>query len=264
MVIARLIRRVRPLWLREKLFWNCGIWRSQVSEALFEDARLAFAPGVRLALKPSDIGHKQIAVLGYMERSLSVLMVELAAAGGLLVDVGANYGYFTCLWAGVKKANRVLAFEASPRNLGALRHNVERNGFRSRITVVPDAAGRAPGRMSFSLGPEKETGWGGLSTEKGADTVEVEVVTLDDYCAQAGISSIAVLKIDTEGAESWVLQGAAGLLRAKAIKHIFFEENPDRMQRLGIQPGEAGRLLEACGYSVKQSGDDERHAFLGQ
>jgi FkbM family methyltransferase len=262
MSLSSLVRKVRPFWLREKLFWNCGIRRSKLDPAIFEDARLEFAPDVRLALKPSDIGHRQIAVMGYMERDLSVPMVKLATDGGLLVDVGANYGYFTCLWAGISQSNRVVAFEASPRNLGALQRNVEKNGLQSQITVVPKAAGKAPGRMSFSLGPDHETGWGGLSIEKRPDAVEVEVTTLDAYCSQSGISAIAVLKIDTEGADTWVLQGCEQLLRAKAVRHIFFEDNSDRMDGLGIQPGEAIRLLEACGYSVEQSGKDRCHAFL--
>ena len=261
MVLPSLIRKIKPFWLREQVFWKMGRWM-KLNPAIFDNARLEFAPAVTLALKATDIAHRQIAVLGYVERDLTVALRTLASDGGLLMDIGANYGYFTCLWAGANKSNRVVAFEASPRNFGGLKLNVEKNGFQSQVTVVPKAAGRAAGRMHFSLGPEDETGWGGLALDKGMDAVEVEVTTVDQYCSQSGISAIAVLKIDTEGADTWVLQGCEELLRAKAIKNIFFEENPSRMRELGIQPGEAGRFLSANGYSIERPGEDLCHAFL--
>ena len=262
MALANLIRKIKPLWLREKLFWHLGTWRSNLDPGLFENVRLEFVPNIHLALKPSDIGHRQIAVLGYMERDLTLLMNSIASRGGVLLDVGANYGYFTCLWAGANKANRVVAFEASPRNMAALKRNVEQNGLESQVTIVPRAAGKAAGKMHFSLGPEEQTGWGGLSAAQGRDDIEVEVTSLDDYCSQNGIAEIDVLKIDTEGADTWVIEGTARLLREKRIKHLFFEENPSRMEKLGIQAHEAPALLRAAGYRLEKMGHTEWHASV--
>ena len=59
---------------------------------------------------------------------------------------------------------------------------------------------------------------------------------------------IEVLKIDTEGADSWVLRGAEGLLRARCVQHIFFELNLSRMKQLGIQPAEPIEFLDSVGY----------------
>lgn len=262
MSLVALIRKMKPLWLREKLFWHLGAWRSKLDPEFFESARLEFIPGVRLTLKPSDIGHRQIAVLGYMERDLTVLMNSIASRGGLLVDVGANYGYFTSLWAAAGKANRVVAFEASPRNMAGLKRNVEQNGLQSQVTILPKAAGKVAGTMHFYLGPEDQTGWGGLSATQGKDDIEVEVTSLDDHCSQNGISEINVLKIDTEGADTWVIEGAARLLREKRIQHVFFEENPSRMEKLGIRLDEAPALLRAEGYRVEKMGKTEWHAYL--
>ncbi len=262
MPFANLIRKIPVLWLREKLFWNLGTWRSNLDPGLFENVRLQFAPNVVLALKPSDIGHKQIAVLGYMERDLTLVMNSLAAQGGLLMDVGANYGYYTCRWSAANKSNRVIAFEASPRNLHAVKRNVEKNNLQSQVAIIPRAAGKAAGTMRFSMGPEDQTGWGGFSLAQASDEVEVEVTSLDDYCSQHKVSEIAVLKIDTEGADTWVIQGCARLLQEKKIKHLFFEENSARMETLGIQLAEAPALLRAAGYRVEKMGDTEWHASV--
>jgi len=257
------LRKLRPLWLREKLFWRFRRLRLGLAPELFEGANLRFAPGVQLSLKPSDVGHQQIVFLGYVEWKLSKRMQGLASKGGLFVDVGANYGYFTCLWASADTGNRVIAFEASPRNLGMLKRNVERNNLQSRVTMVPKAAGRVPGTMSFSLGPEDETGWGGLSLSAGANEVEVAVTTLDEYIGGLPDSPvIEVLKIDTEGADTWVIYGAEQLLAQKRIKHLFFEENMDRMAKLGIRPGEAQDLLRNQGYIVRSLGSGEWYASV--
>lgn len=263
MLLSSLLRVVRPLWLREKLFYKFPRLRAGLPVSLFKGAKLRYAPGVALALKPSDIGHQDIVAFGYMERDLSLRMRELASKGGLFVDVGANYGYYTCLWAAAREDNRAIAFEASPRNIGKVVANVEHNGLQSRVTILPKAAGREPGRMSFSLGPDDETGWGGLSLSTGSNEVEVEVVTLDD-CIGGLLDSpmIEVLKIDTEGADTWVLFGAEKLLAQKRIRQIFFEENPARMEMLGIRTGEAPEFLRKHGYTVETMGANEWHAWV--
>lgn len=255
------LKQIRPLWLREKLFWHFYAMRPEIAPSLFEAAPLLFAHNVRMKLQPSDIGHRQIACLGYVERNLSRTIARHAANGGLLVDVGANYGYFTCLWAGASQANRAVSFEASPRNLAGLRHNVSLNGLESKVTVAPKAAGVAPGTMQFSLGPTDQTGWGGLANQADDNSVSVEVTSLDDYFKDS-TEPIAVLKVDVEGADTWVIEGAAGLLREGRIGHIFFEQNRARMAALGIPAARAFEFLRECGYSVTALSDEACYACL--
>ena len=254
------LRRVYPLWLREKVFWRFYAMRPKLAPRLFEAAPLLFARNVRLKLQPSDIGRRQIACLGYVERDLSKTLAGLSSKGGLLVDVGANYGYFTCLWAGASPRNRVVSFEASPRNQAGLQDNIALNELKSQVTVVPKAAGAEQGMMQFSLGPSDQTGWGGLATHAGDNSVSVEVTSLDRYFEDS-TESIAALKVDVEGADTWVLEGAAGLLRQGRIGHVFFEQNPARMAALGISTTRAVELLRECGYSVKSFSDEACHAF---
>ena len=71
-----------------------------------------------------------------------------------------------------------------------------------------------------------------------------------------------MLKIDTEGADTWVLQGAYQLLKEKRIKHIFFEENKVRMSALGILSETAKDLLLSCGYQITPMGSGEWYATL--
>ena len=96
------------------------------------------------------------------------------------------------------------------------------------------------------------------------NTINVPVVTLDQFWAESSYSTstIDVLKIDTEGADTWVLQVAYQLLKEKRIKHIFFEENKVRMSALGILSETAKDLLLSCGYQITPMGSGEWYATL--
>jgi Methyltransferase FkbM domain len=57
-----------------------------------------------------------------------------------------------------------------------------------------------------------------------------------------------VLKIDVEGADTWVLQGAQNLLKRRRVRRIYFEQNFVRMKALGIRENDAADSLQAVGY----------------
>jgi FkbM family methyltransferase len=192
--------------------------------------------------------HAEIAFTGEYERTLSRLVVELGAAGGTLVDVGANIGYFSLLWAASHRDNTAHAFEASPRNLPLLKENVRASNFSDRVTVHGYALGRDTGSAAFDLGPEGISGWGGLSVHASApNIVQVPVKRLDDILGNADVD---FLKIDVEGADAWVLMGAEELLHAKRIKLVWFEQNKVRMRKLGIHEDAARSFLSSVGYSA--------------
>jgi FkbM family methyltransferase len=254
--------RLRPLWLRQRIFWRLYRARAQRWPGLFADRELAFAPAARMDLHPSDGGHRQIALAGFYELRLSRALAGLAAAGGLLIDVGANYGYYSLIWCSARPDNRALAFEASPRVHPALVANVAKNRLDAAIACRRIAVGREPGRMAFTVGPPEETGWGGLAREAAEGTVEVEVTTLDDVLEREHpAAAVAALKIDIEGADAWALEGAARALAARRIRHVFYEENLVRMELLGIAPGTAERLLRAHGYRVERLDRHEWHGW---
>ncbi len=153
------------------------------------------------------------------------------------------------MWAAWNPGNRCLAFEASPRNLEMLNDNVTAAGFADRIEVRAYAVGRVEGQMNFDLGPEDQTGWGGLANDETNNCVTVEVKRLADVLAPD--LEIAVLKIDTEGADAWVLEGAEQLLLEKRVRHVFYECNLTRMSQLGIDPEWPQSFLRDCGYRVE-------------
>lgn len=157
-----LMSRLLPRRLRQSLFYRYYHPRHAQWKGLFDKTLLEFAPALEMhGLVPGDVISDSIAFTGFYELDLSRQMKKLANTGGLLVDVGANMGYFSLLWAGANPANQVVAFEASPRNIGILRNNISKNCLSDRIAIVPKAAGMCTGTMAFDVGPPDQTGWGG-------------------------------------------------------------------------------------------------------
>ncbi len=221
---------------------------------LYESAALRYAAGMQMRLLPTDLFHGQIAFMGVYEEELSELVQDLGSQpGGLMIDVGANYGYFSLLWCAAKPTNKVMAIEASPVNLSPLRHNIEENYLADRVTVHSWAASSHQGTSTFDLGSLEETGWGGLASGLASNVVTVETRRLDDEFAG---QEVELLKVDCEGADAWVLEGASGLLAEGRIHNVVFEENLVRQQALGISEGQAVMLLEKHGYSCKLLDND--------
>lgn len=200
-------------------------------------------------LLPGDVISDSIALTGMYELAASLRTVELGRQGGLLVDAGANLGYFSLLWAAANPANKVIAIEASPRNLPLLGRNVEYNRLAGQVDIVPAAVGRAAGKLQFNLGPPDQTGWGGVvKGDSDPDCVTVDVKRIDDLVADG--KYVDLLKIDIEGADTWALMGCEELLRERRIGEVWFEENQSRMGALGIGRAEALEFLASVGYEA--------------
>ncbi|GGC31822.1 hypothetical protein GCM10011504_07570 [Siccirubricoccus deserti] len=168
------------------------------------------APGAwrgRLPLRdPSD--HIQAAVLatgGFYEAGMLEDLRRRLPPGGLFVDVGANIGNHSLFAAGVCGA-RVLAFEPAPELADHCAATLAANGLAASLDLRRQGAGAAPGFATLRSGP---AGNAGMTALVPAAAGAVEVVRLDDVLREAP----AAVKIDVEGMEYAVLEGARGLLQ---------------------------------------------------
>lgn len=252
--------RCLPYRIQQSLFFRFFYPVKSKWHGLFEAASLHDAPEIKMKLLPSDFMHGLIAFTGIYEPELSKHFTQRAHVGGTMIDVGANFGYFSLIWAAANPANKSIAFEASPRNAGYLQKNVDSNGLSESIKVYPFALGRSNGELEFDPGPDDMTGWGGLKLTTSTSSFRVPVKRLDDILD----SSITVdfMKVDTEGADTWVLMGAEKLLKEKRIKEIHFEQNKPRLRQLNIADDEAVNFLNSAGYNVMPLSDPSKDVVM--
>ncbi len=137
-----------------------------------------------------------------------------------LLDIGANIGTYSIILA--KKGFNCLAFEPVKSNIDALNTNIELNNLQDSIKVFPFALGAKPDTVSFTFDPVN-TGASHLSAYAELDfeikhpvKEEIEVKKLDDIIPELNILSDdkLLIKIDVEGMEAEVIDGATNFLKS--------------------------------------------------
>ena len=169
------------------------------------------------------------ALEGVHEESTTILFKKVVKEGDVVVDLGANIGYFSLLAAKlVGKKGKVYSFEPEPRNYNYLLKNIELNGY-DNVFATQKAVGEEAGKVKLYICPY-DTGhhtinqYGGIkeyesvykydSTEDKKEFVEVEKVSLDDFFKDR-TQQIDVIKMDVEGAEMLALSGMNRIIKEK-------------------------------------------------
>lgn len=135
---------------------------------------------------------------------------------GLIIDVGANTGFYTMLAAAASARNRILAFEPVPEIIDLLHRNVLANGLQDRIRLIRCALSNRNGSGTLHM-PTDEHGLIETSASLEADFKATHAVpltvlcrTLDRVMARPALfrQRVRLIKIDAEGHDAAVLEGA--------------------------------------------------------
>lgn len=156
-------------------------------------------------------GHKLMLEGTFEAEEAEVFNAELAACD-VLVDVGANIGYYTCI--ACAQGKQVVAFEPMPFNLRLLYENLRINGWGEAVEVFPVGAGAGPGLASIysasSTGASLVKGW---ASSTGYIHRTIPINALDRVLGARFAGKRVFVKIDIEGAEYAALRGATGLMK---------------------------------------------------
>jgi len=171
----------------------------------------------------------------------------------VLWDVGANVGMYA-LYAAKFRAGRVFAFEPEAQNYALLCENVALNGVAERCLPVMTALFRAAGFGEIPVryvtkggaynqfGVEGDDGLAGPATAETADQAGPAVrqmvygLPLDALVDDPAFSLPTHLKVDVDGREADIFDGAAALLRRRELRHILVELNRKNPRDMAI-PG---------------------------
>src|SRR2546423_4763049 len=177
------------------------------------------------------------------------LMAEIRA-GDWVVDIGTFIGLYTIsLGKRVGPKGRVFAFEPDPRNFAMLEENVRLNGLDGRVELVCAAAGSSDGEVCFASEAIESHVVPGMIDAAADGKLRVKCVTLDSIFAD---NRLDVMKIDVEGYEERVLQGAKRLLseRNPSPRVLYIEVHPYAWPEIGTTSDSLLDLLKNYHYEV--------------
>ncbi|GAX82272.1 hypothetical protein CEUSTIGMA_g9701.t1 [Chlamydomonas eustigma] len=172
---------------------------------------------------------------------------------GLVLDVGANFGYFTLMAA--MYGCRVIAWEPVPLFRAYLHHGIALNNLTHLVTLRNAAISDNSSRVNVGI-PKDGTYWGlasvnnlNLMANEVKSIVSADVENLDKIVLDSVEPLVLLLKVDVEGYEPQVLNSASEILRSRT-QNILLEYSPGIFERsrdfegLSQLPSSLSRLLK--------------------
>lgn len=181
---------------------------------------------------------------GACEPEVVHLLHRVLEPGDVVIDGGANVGFFTCLMAQlVGKPGLVFAVEPSPINIRKLEHNLANNNT-TNVRVVKSPLYSSHAEATLYLAPH--SGFNSLEPSNHTVGRMKTVTTTIDAMLDGQVPKL--IKLDIEGAEFDALAGAAVALRK--MPYVVVEMNEEALQRAGHCRVDIRKFMEIQNYEM--------------
>jgi len=204
----------------------------------------------------------QLSVNEIIEPVETKLFNDIIKNGEVLVDVGANIGYFTLLMAKLSgPSGKIFSFEPEDKNFEILEKNVKINNYQN-IVLEKKGVSDHNGVNKFFLS-SKNTGMHSLQKIRDdSKEVKIDVIKLDDYFSALDlVKKISLIKIDVEGAEFQVLNGMQTILKNENLK-LLIEFIPEHLKKHGTNPSDVLKILEDNDFKIYQINENTKQLEL--
>jgi FkbM family methyltransferase len=195
-----------------------------------------------------------LSIAGVHEKSETEIVKREIKKGDVALDIGANIGYYTLIFARLVGAEgKVFSFEPDPYNFNLLKKNVEINGYKN-VELIQKAVSHQTGKTRLYFKQDNHTINTIYASFGSFKTLDIEAVSLDEYFVNYP-GAIDFIKMDIQGAEGRAIQGMDKLLAKNRQIKIVMEYEPAFLIRSGMDPGECLRLLTDRGFYLYQIQD---------
>lgn len=171
-----------------------------------------------------------------------------SVGSGAIIDVGANLGIVSFILAKRFPERTIHAFEPVASTFRAFKSNIELNACRN-IRALRCALSDHDGEVFFHSDPNSRA-INSIALSASDRVVKVPCMTLDTYSEKNSIEELAFLKVDVEGFEASVFQGARGILNRQRAAIIYYEVCPGNSRNSGIDAELPTRILQENGYQT--------------
>jgi FkbM family methyltransferase len=188
---------------------------------------------------------------GVWEPFESEIFSHLCQPGDVVLDLGANIGWYTVLAAKrVGNFGRVIAFEPDSENLRLLKVNAALADQNGNVEIVNSAVGDQNGKAVLY---KSETNLGDhrlFPDDSIRRKTTVPIITLDLFFSNVDNTLPTLLKIDTQGCEAKILKGAKGLFSRSWRPIMFLEFWPYGLEQAGCDPINFWQDIVQLGYEI--------------
>lgn len=251
---------LRPLGRAFLRLWARSGWKGQARFEAMEwlgpklassrmEARLP--DGSVMLCDLNDMVQRQIYLGGMYEPVESYLFLKLVGPGMTVIDVGANCGQYTLL-AGraVGNGGQVHAFEPIPDTFKLLQEHVRLNHL-SNVTLNQCALWNEKTELPLGHGVEPESALWTVGCADDPERIVVPAIRFDDYAREQRLEHIDLIKMDIEGAEPFMLEGARQSI--ERFHPVFLMEVSDMaLARVKWTPQRVWEFMRALGYRAFQ------------
>ena len=218
--------------------------------------RARLANGMTMRVAWNDYVSRNILTSGYYEPEIIRIFDRFLRPGMVLFDVGGHVGQYSLVGSRlVGETGSVHSFEPDPRTFAWLKSNVDANHL---ANVHPNQMALAgeDGEKEFFFATPKDIGSNSLSKPSNFSgrTAIVRCMTIDGYMREHGLTRVDMMKIDVEGAESFVLAGASSILAGSDKPLIVIEFEEARQKAFGNSCEKLGAFLRGHGYELYRIG----------
>lgn len=209
-----------------------------------KDSSVKLPWSVQITVNRNESVGKSILNTGFHDLTVTESIVRLLERSEIVIDAGANFGYFTLLMSRVTGSNgQVYSFEPHPVIYRRLQDHISKN-FLTNVHAyeVGLSSNASDGYLIIPDSFEQNEGIASVSFDGGGDRTKIKLTTLDSLL-DGTQKAIGLMKIDVEGHELDLLKGASALLKQQKIRDIVYEDHHG-------QPSEVACYLQSFGYTL--------------
>lgn len=214
--------------------------------------------GIRMRLDITEYLQAHLYVFGDYELPTIRFLRSVLRPGAVCLDIGAQMGYLTLAMAtAANKTTIVHSFEPESTNAARFRENVQLNDL-TNVTLHQTAVSTVDGALKLYLSNDRNAGTHStvfIESNVSTEYVEIPAIRLETFASSHSLPSIDIIKIDVEGAEIDVINGAIGVLQQH--KPIVITELSDHLQQArGQTCTEFKELMQTYGYKPYSINDN--------
>ncbi len=188
-----------------------------------------------------------LSINGVYEPEETRIVMEHVKPGDVVLDIGANIGYYTLILADLAGPNgKVYAFEPDPESFRLLGKNIHENNYEN-VELVPKAVSDQNREINLYRDRFNNLDHRIFAQSGECEVVKIEAIRLDDYFPR-DFGPICFIKMDIQGAEGYAIEGMRKLLDSSKSVKIVTEFWPEGLNASGYGAKNYLDELEKMGF----------------